>query len=179
MVEKLTRREFLKGAARATVMASLGGAMWRLLVPVKPVVGREIVEPKSTQKFKKLLPEAAQFKAVVKDEETVYYEAYDAEGLLIGYAFIADRYAFTDRLEIVGIVDLDYKVDAIDVERYPEFYGNPGIIEPEFEEQFIGLSVEEIYLSPDGEIDAVSGATISSTAVTNAVREKIEEIVQE
>jgi electron transport complex protein RnfG len=78
----------------------------------------------------------------------------------------------------VGIVDLAYKVVAIDVERIPGTEVlNPLIEEPEFENEFVGLSVEELYLSPEGKVDAVTGATISSDAVTDTVREKIEEII--
>lgn len=147
---------------------------FKVVRPTPPIT----IPPELKEKFLRLLPEAAEFKAVVKDEKVIYYEAYDEAGMLIGYAFDTKAYAPTDRLEIVGIVDLDYKVVAIDVERIPGTEVlNPLIEEPEFENEFVGLSVEELYLSPEGKVDAVTGATISSDAVTDTVREKIEEII--
>ena len=144
---------------------------WREIVIAQPAI-----EPELTQKFKKLLPEATEFKAVVKGEEVVYYKAYNKAGKIIGSAFIAEKYAFTDRLEIIGIVDLDYWVASINVERHPEYRGNLEIIDPKFETQFVGLSMEELHLSPNGKVNAVTGATISSNAVVEAVRKRIEEI---
>ncbi|MCD6510999.1 MAG: FMN-binding protein [Thaumarchaeota archaeon] len=149
----------------------------KVLKPVSPVT----IPPELKKKFLKLLPEAAEFKPVVKDGEVIYYEAYDKTGSLIAYAFAKKAYGPSERLEVVGIINLDYKVVAIDVEPLPQnpHLLNPKIIGPEFEDQFVGLSVKELYLSPKGKIDAASGATLSSEAVTNAVRETIEEIISE
>lgn len=163
--------------AEGTHSVEVGGLVgtFNVVRPVPPIT----IPPELKEKFLRLLPQAAEFKAVVKDEKVIYYEAYDKAGLLIGYAFVTKAYGPTDRLEVVGIVDLDYKVAAIDVERIPgtEVF-NPLIEEPEFENEFVGLSVEELYLSPEGKVDAVTGATISSDAVTDAVRKKVEEIMQ-
>ena len=168
----------LTGEVEGTHEVEVNGLTGTLKVvrPTTPIT----IPPELKEKFLRLLPEAADFKAVVKDEKVIYYEAYDETGLLIGYAFVTKAYGPSDRLEVVGIVDLDYKVAAIDVEPLPEHphLFNPQIREPEFEDQFVGLSVEELYLSPEGKIDAVTGATLSSEAVTEAVREKIEEITQ-
>jgi hypothetical protein len=47
-----------------------------------------------------------------------------------------------------------------------------------FEKQFIGLMVEEVNLSPDGKIDAITDATLSSTWITDGIRGKVEEIIK-
>lgn len=139
-----------------------------------------VIEAELREKFLKLLPEAAEFKSVVRDERVIYYEAYDKAGSLIGYTFITKAYGPSDGMEIVGIVNLDYRVEVIDVEPLPErpHLYNPLIGEADFEDQFIGLSVDELFLSPEGKIDAITGATISSKAVTDAIKEKIEEILK-
>ena len=51
------------------------------------------------------------------------------------------------------------------------------ITEPDIEKQYIGLAVEEIDLSPDGKIDAITDATLSSTWITDAIREKVSDII--
>ena len=52
------------------------------------------------------------------------------------------------------------------------------ITESSFTDQFIGLSVSEVALKADnGRIDAITGATISSEAVVDTVREKMVGII--
>jgi electron transport complex protein RnfG len=53
------------------------------------------------------------------------------------------------------------------------------ITENTFTDQFKGLSASEVALrSDDGTIDAITGATISSKAVVDTVREKMIEIIE-
>jgi hypothetical protein len=52
------------------------------------------------------------------------------------------------------------------------------VTEPGFEKRFIGLMVEEVNLSPDGKIDAITDATLSSTWITDGIRGKVEEIIK-
>jgi hypothetical protein len=52
------------------------------------------------------------------------------------------------------------------------------VTEPGFENRFIGLTVEEVNLSPDGKIDAITDATLSSTWITDGIRGKVEEIIK-
>jgi len=98
--------------------------------------------------------------------------------MLIGYGFHERVYAPTDRLTVTGIIDLDYKVRMIDVEKLkPDIHVlNDKILDPDFENQFIGLTIEEMRLSPEGKIDAVSGATISSTLIVETIRKILEEV---
>lgn len=138
------------------------------------------IEPEIAERFKKLFPEAFDFSPVMKEGEIVYYEIYDAQGMLIGYGFHERAYAPTDRLVLTGIVDLNYRIKAIDIDKMkPDIHlHNEKIIEPEFENQFIGLTIEEIKISPEGRIDAISGATISSESVVDAIRNSIKNIIQ-
>jgi len=138
------------------------------------------IAPELAERFKKLLPEAYGFMPVVKEGKILYYEIYDERNALIAYGFYARAYAPTDRLQIVGIVGLDYRVKAIDIDRMEPGIRlfNEKIVEPEFESEFIGLTVDDVKLSPEGKVDAVSGATISSTAVVEAVRDALKNITQ-
>jgi hypothetical protein len=142
-------------------------------------------------RFTKLLPEVAQMKPLTGDGETNCWEAYDKSGALIGYAFTADVPEMVvdipgademDRYQVFGIVDpKEYKIMNLDIGIHPEIVKEPwtmDVAEPDFEKQFIGLTVKEIDLSPDGKIDAISEATLSSTWLTDAIREKVEEIIK-
>ena len=142
------------------------------------------------ERFKKLLPEIAQIKPLASDDEVICYEAYGASGTLIGYAFAADvpetlpdipGMDEMDKYQVVGVVDpKEYKIIGLDISLHPEGPEEPWdirITEAEFEGQFIGLTVDEIELSPDGKIDAITDASFSSAWLTDAIREKVREII--
>ncbi len=141
--------------------------------------------------FKRLLPQIEQIKQLTGDGEIVCWEAYDGSGNLIGYAFskeIPEAVASIpgaedmDRYRVFGILDpKEYKIINLDIAIHPEMTKEPwtvDVTEPGFEKQFIGLSVEEVNLSPDGKIDAITDATLSSTWITDGIREKVQEIIQ-
>lgn len=144
------------------------------------------------ERFAGLLPEIAQIKPIASDGETICWEAYNKAGSLLGYAFAADvpeavadvgETQEMDRYQVFGIVDpKEYKIIALDITIHPQGPAEPWateITEPDFEKQYIGLTVQEIELSPDGKIDAISDSTLSSTWVTDAIREKVKGIIKQ
>jgi len=143
--------------------------------------------------FKRLLPQIAEMKQLVSDGEVVCWEAYDESGHLIGYAFAKDipeavadipGVEDMDRYQVFGIVDpKEYKIIKLDIAIHPEMVKDKepwtmDVTEPDFEKQFIGLMVEEVNLSPDGKIDAITDATLSSTWITDGIRQKVQEIIE-
>lgn len=132
------------------------------------------------QKFQSLLPNASKFYPVMKNDEVLYYRAYSSDDKLVGYAFETKVYAPTERFLVYVAVDPSFKIIAIDVEQAPDSMTmmNPRILTSDFENQFIGLSANDLALSPEGKIDAVTGATISSGAIVDAVKNTIIEIMQ-
>jgi hypothetical protein len=140
--------------------------------------------------FKRLLPQIAQLKQLADNGEIVCWEAFDGSGELLGYAFtkeIPEAVANIpgaedmDRYRVFGILDpKEYKIINLDIAIHPEMTKEPwtmDVTEPGFEKQFIGLRVEEVNLSPDGKIDAITDATLSSTWITDGIREKVQEII--
>ncbi len=128
----------------------------------------------------RVMPDAAAFTPVGGEEQPIYYEAYDDAGNLIGYAFFVEKEGCQGPILLAGAIDLDYNVIAITVVRHSETPGlGAKIKEPAFQSQFLGLSAGDLYLSPEGKIDAITGATISSTATVDAMRNKIEDIQME
>lgn len=125
----------------------------------------------------RVMPDAADFTPVGGEEEPIYYEAYDDAGNLIGYAFFVVKEGSQGPILLAGAIDLDYNVIAMKVVRHSETPGlGAKIKETSFQSQLIGLSTGDLYLSPEGKVDAITGATISSTAVVDAMRNKIEDI---
>ncbi len=100
--------------------------------------------------------------------------AKDASGAEIGYIVKAQAAGYGGSVVVVIGVDSDLKVTGISFpETLPETAGlGQRALEPEFYEQFAGkgtaLSVKKGGGAGDDEIDAISGATITSTAVVNS-----------
>jgi FMN-binding domain len=141
--------------------------------------------------FKRLLPEVARIEPLAGSEGLDFWNAYDAAGGLLGYAFTANvpetipdipGMDEMDRYFVNGMVDpKDHTIINIEILLDPEGPEEPWtmeIIEPAFTGQYVGLTVEEIDLSPDGKIDAITDATLSSNWVTTAVRDKVSDILR-
>ena len=149
--------------------------------PATTTKAKEI--PQEFQRLvEKCLPQAYVFTPVLKDGQVLYYDIYDQENKVIAYGFktiVEPPKTLTDRLIIIGLVDLNYKVVAIDISsKKGTKLWKKEIAEPDFEKEFSGLTVEELKLSSEGgKVDAITGATVSSKAVVEAVREKIQEII--
>lgn len=143
------------------------------------------------ERFKKLLPEASNIKPLGEKEGLDFWEVYDESDMLIGYGFsvvvpevvpdIPDMDEM-DKYQVYGIVDpREHKIINIEISLHPDGPEEPWteeITDSEFTNQYIGLTVEEIDLKPDGKIDSVTDATLSSTWITDAIREKVSEIVK-
>ena len=101
--------------------------------------------------------------------------AKDASGAETGYIIKGSAAGYGGSVVVVVGVDADLKVTGISFpETLPETAGlGQKATEPAFYEQFAGkgtkLSVKKGGGAGEDEIDAISGATITSTAVTNTV----------
>ena len=106
--------------------------------------------------------------------------AKDASGETVGYVLKGHTAGYGGPVVVVVGVDKDLKVTGISFpETLPETAGlGQKATLPEFYEQFTGkttkISVKKGGGAGENEIDAISGATITSTAVTNTVNASTE-----
>ena len=95
-----------------------------------------------------------------------------SDGAEVGYAFLAVGKGYGGEISIlVGLKD-ETTLKGITIISQTETPGlGSRIAESSFTDQFAGLSIDEVALKQDGgEVDAITGSTISSKAVINAVR---------
>ena len=139
---------------------------------------------------RKLVLESAQDFEQVKDVKTdnskgvevsEIYEAKDASGNTVGYALKVLPSGYGGTIELmVGIDSAKGQVSGINVVSNSETAGlGAKSTDPEFSDQYKGKPLEELSVLKNGtpgdtEIKAISGATITSTAVTNGVDAAIE-----
>jgi len=137
-----------------------------------------------------VLPEAKDYKILEKGidkAKVIVYQGLDADGRPVGLAFIADGGGFQGNIRIMVGLSVDYlKLKGIKVLEQNETPGlGNRIKEPAFEGQFKGLEikpkVEYIkYRKPEkpNQIQAITGATISSDAVVKNINNAVEKVLK-
>jgi len=118
--------------------------------------------------LQEVIPQAVKFVPVKKNNEILYYKAIDQDGKYIGVVFkaYADGYA-SDIETVVGMLK-DDTITAIKVLSQNE---TPGLGTQVTEESFLKQFNHKSIIGLD-EVQAITGATISSTAVIDSVKEK-------
>ena len=112
---------------------------------------------------------------VVDENGTRYYLIRDAEGNPAQTAFVAEQGGFNGPIRFLMVLDAEHRIQDISVLEHRE---DPGLGElatrPEFLAQFVGLDKDSSFtLGVD--IQAVSGATISSRALLSGVQRALEQ----
>jgi len=140
-----------------------------------------------TNYFADVFPQATFNKKSISYEgkEIEYWEALEG-GEVAGYVgkvnTTGSQTAGSNPLTAYVALDEDLRVKEVIVPS-DLLMETPGlgtrIAEESFTSQFEGLSAEEIALSPNGSIDAVTGATQSSAALTEGVRFVVEALSAE
>ncbi len=168
------------------IVASLGFGL--VLAAAEGALGPRIA---ANQKFKvsrlcqALIAEAEEFQAVVSDAEIVHpkrtittdiLQGTDAQGQVVGYAFIAEGSGFAGPIRIV--IGTDEALKTISGFRVLASSETPGfgdkITQAYYQDQFKGAPYGRLELTKvgdpaalDRQIVAISGATVSSEAVVS------------
>lgn len=115
-------------------------------------------------------------------DEVSYYRGYASKDTtkLVGYAFVAKGVGYSSTIETMVGIDTTGIIQGISILYQLETPGLGAKIEeirygenkPWFQRQFVGRKADKLAVDKDGgEIISVTGATISSRAVTNSIRE--------
>ncbi|MFC2070009.1 FMN-binding protein [Chloroflexota bacterium] len=117
------------------------------------------------------------------DFEDDIYIVFDDEAI-VGYAYVALGKGYGGNIDILVGLENETTLRGISIIRHSETPGlGAKITENEYLDQFTGLDTGGVEMKYDGgQIDAITGATISSSAVVDAVRttaiKKAEEIFE-
>lgn len=138
-------------------------------------------------KFKELMPDVERIKKISDQESGKgYWEIYNEQGNMIALAFYlevpetppeSDEAAEFDKYEVWGITSPELEMKILEIEPHPDGPENlwaEGVTEPEYAGQFLGLTTDDMRLSPVGKIDAVTDGTISSKLLAEAIRTHLE-----
>ncbi len=125
-----------------------------------------------------LIPNSAFEEVTVKTgkDSIVYYVARDkATKELKGYTFTAARIGYSSNVKTMAAMDKDFRILGIKVVEQAETPGlGANCVKPEFTAKFKGLPAADLVVDKDGgKIQSMTGATITTRAVTNSLREQI------
>lgn len=175
--------DILKITVNLTVICALAGvilaAVWAETEPVK--LAKEAEEREMA--LKELMPQAEKITpirdVIIADKENKVYEA-TVGGEVIGYVVSSAGRGYSSFIKLLVAVDPDYRVTGIEVLGHAETPGlGDRILEGWFKDQFAGKGVDNLVVvkhETDTDIQAISGATISSRAVTRGVKDAVEKL---
>ncbi|MFZ7133473.1 MAG: FMN-binding protein [Eubacteriales bacterium] len=140
-------------------------------------------DPEKIELFQRIFPD---IKSYIYQDAAETYLIYGGNRTLTGYAFFASGEGFGGEISIlIGLKNTEIIEGIVVISHYESPDGWLGlgwgnrITETYFTDQFVNLDIKNCDLSTNnGQIDALTGATISSQSVVDIVREKSLEKIQ-
>ena len=187
---KTNNQSFIKDALALCLITLVAGALLGFVYELTkgPIEEANLKEKLSA--YESVFPEAADFaedeavKAAVTSEAYTKalaaagvdraavqeaYQALDASGNVIGYAMVTDSTnGYSGQISISVGIKLDGTISGMEFLVMNETQGiGAKATEPDFMNQFVGKTTDQFALGEN--VDAMSGATVTSKAVTNAM----------
>lgn len=165
-------KEVLKyGVILTSICLIASGLLAGVYSLTKPQIDKQ-AQAEIEASLKQVMPQASRFEPVMSSEEILYYKGFDKAGGISGVVFKAQAKGYSSIIETLVGLSNEEKIIAIKVISQNETPGlGTRIGEKTFSEQFVNRRADDI-----SQVSAISGATISSSAVIKSVKEKLEEI---
>lgn len=168
-------REMLKYGLILGFICFLSSSVLAIVNNVTEPKIRQQKEKEESSAFNELMPESLAFKARYQDEKIIYYAAYDGNNQLNGFIVKAKTRGYSSDIETAASLNFKLEIIGIKILFQDETPGlGNRITETAFLGQFQGKSADTL-----NEAQAITGATISSRAVINSVRDKIQELKEQ
>jgi Na+-translocating ferredoxin:NAD+ oxidoreductase subunit G len=182
----LTAKDIFRITLNLVVIYLIGGLILAVVyAKTSPIMYKNAVHEKETA-LKRLMPDADKIEKLgdwsIHDKHSEYFIA-KKDNALIGYIIQSYGKGYSSYINTLIAVDKDFKVQRINILGHAETPGLGDEIETEgFKNQFIGKDMEHLKVvktETTENIQAISGATISSRAVTeDAVRNGINFLIK-
>ncbi len=147
-----------------------------LLATVNSVTRPRIIAQAKAEEessLKEVLPMAEYFKPVKSLDEILYYKAEDKDGKFIGVAFKVAGKGYSSTIETMVGMTKEGAINAIKILSQNETPGlGAGVAEESFTSRFASKNIQNL----GTQVEAITGATISSKAVIDSVEKKAKEI---
>ena len=181
MAEHTTKQySILQIALNLTATCFISGAIIAGTYAVTNPIAVKQAAISQTNAMKSLVQTADDFKTI--SGKTGWYEATQG-GKLIAYVIPGETKGYGGTIKMLVAITPEGKVINYDILSANETQGlgDKAAKEP-FKKQFVGKGAEDLIVTKDPSntknIQSMTGATISSKAVTKGVKEAVEEVVQ-
>ncbi len=160
------------GFILAVICAVAAGSLAWVYQTTRPVIEKRQVEEFNTA-LKAVIPEAEEFKETKRDGQSFYVASKGGKDIGVAIPVESKGYGSSPISMVVG-VDMSGKVLNVEVLSHSETAGlGSKITGEEFRKQFVGKAPDSPLVVKQ-DIDAVSGATISSKGATAGVKKALE-----
>ncbi len=142
-------------------------------------VTRDMIEYQKELKVQRMLNEIFPDMTSYTSEGDIYI--ISADGTEIGFAFLAVGKGYGGDIDILVGLEDETTLKGIAVIAHAETPGlGDKILAPDFTDRFVGVDIADVAVPDEGgKIDAITGSTISTKAVIDAVRTTAMEKVKE
>jgi electron transport complex protein RnfG len=187
MIKDIFKNNFVRMIGALVAVGALSGATLVMVYTLTTQRIKDNRNKESEQAVVNLFPDA-DIAALMKGSEKGtrgIVEVVDKNKKLLGYAFKAEGNGYQGAIEIIGGLNADLsQMQGIEIVESQETPGlGAEIAGDNFRKQFVGLSVAHPieYVKNQKpqqpyQIEAITGATISSRAVVNILNKRIEEV---
>ncbi len=140
---------------------------------------RDMIEYQKEMKVQRMLNEIFPDMTSYISEDDIYI--ISADGTEIGFAFLAIGKGYGGNIDILVGLEDETTLKGIAVIAHAETPGlGDKILNPDFTDRFVGVDITDVAVPDEGgKIDAITGSTISTKAVIDAVRTTAMEKVKE
>lgn len=170
---KINIAEIIKPAA---VLTAICIVVTFLLAVTNSFTAGKIAENSEEKAAESRLTVLEAYSYVQLDDEGFVFEAIQENGEALGVVVVTEASGYGGTIEVMTGIKLDGEISGVNILSMNE---TPGMgakaKESSFLNQYISQSESNMSVNKDGgEIDAISGATITSRAVTQAVNDAID-----
>lgn len=146
-----------------------------VLAIVNAVTAPQIRLQKETEEklaLKEVMPEALNFKLRLEKGKIIYYTAYNNTGEINGFIIKAEGKGYSSVIEAIAGLNPKMEITNVKILSQNETPGlGNRIMKGTFLSQFKGKGLDSF-----NQVQAITGATISSRAVINSIKSKISEL---
>jgi len=168
--------QYVKMIIALMVISIVSGSVLALSYEITDPMIQERAKLALEESVLKVIPGSKSMEAVTKEDMTIYI-GLDDVGNKKGIAFKGEGSGFNGPIEaMVGYNPTKGKLTGVEILSMSETPGlGARIKEADFTEQFIGKSSEDAFIAKE-DVNSITGATISSTAVADLIKNAIDEV---
>ncbi len=132
-------------------------------------------EKKENSALKEVMPDSADFKPELKDGKLIYYKCYDSAGRLNGFVVKSEGKGYSSIIEVIAGLTPNLDIENVKILSQNETPGlGTRVTETGFLGRFKGKNPNSL-----SKVDSITGATISSSAVINSLKDKISSLKED